>query len=237
MYSKEMEDLIEVTLADGILTDQEKQVLVKRAEDEGIDLNELDVYIQSILYKKKQAQIDQEVAEERQHKHGEIKKCPSCGAIITGMIAKCTQCGYEFRGLEANKSAEKLAEKLAAVKGEDTITIQQKQASIISSFPVPNTKEDLMEFLISMTAAEKNLGQYAPGERALKEAYRSKMQECVTKARISFANDTMMQQIIAESQAVLNTPLKSTTMYVLKIVGAVFAVLLILALILIALGV
>jgi hypothetical protein len=71
----------------------------------------------------------------------------------------------------------------------------------------------------------------------LKEAYRSKMQECVTKARISFANDPTMQQIIAESQAVLNTPLKSTTMFVLKIVGAVLAIWLIVGLILIALGV
>lgn len=51
MFSKEMEALIAASIEDGILTEQEKRVLVKRAEKEGIDLDELEVYIQSMLQK------------------------------------------------------------------------------------------------------------------------------------------------------------------------------------------
>lgn len=35
MFSKEMEALIEAALQDGVLTDQEKTVLLKRAQREG----------------------------------------------------------------------------------------------------------------------------------------------------------------------------------------------------------
>ena len=41
MFSKELENLIKVTLADGVLTDKEKSVLIKRAQKEGVDIDEL----------------------------------------------------------------------------------------------------------------------------------------------------------------------------------------------------
>ena len=56
MFSKEMEALIAASIEDGILTEQEKRVLVKRAEKEGIDLDELEVYIQSMLQKQQKEQ-------------------------------------------------------------------------------------------------------------------------------------------------------------------------------------
>ena len=46
MFSKELESLIQATLQDGLLTDQEKAVLIRRAQNEGVDLDELDIYIQ-----------------------------------------------------------------------------------------------------------------------------------------------------------------------------------------------
>ena len=219
MYSKEMEDLIEVTLADGKLTDQEKQVLVKRAEDEGIDLNELDVYIQSILYKKNQSAAEQESAEEREHKHGYISRCPNCGAAVSGIEAKCSQCGYEFHGLEANKSSQKLADLINKAEGDDKY---QKKVDIILNFPVPSTKEDLMEFLITMTSKEKVTSQF--GDEKLKKAYRAKMSECITKARISFGGDPTMQQIIAEAQAALDVPLKNMDARIIIWLGIVVVV-------------
>ncbi len=45
MYSKELEELIEVTLADGVVTDKERSVILKRAESEGIDTDEMNVYL------------------------------------------------------------------------------------------------------------------------------------------------------------------------------------------------
>lgn len=70
MFSPEMENLIEATLQDGILTDQEKNVLIKRAQKEGIDIDELDVYIQSLLQKRHQAESAKDAENDRKSKMG-----------------------------------------------------------------------------------------------------------------------------------------------------------------------
>ena len=43
MLSKELEEIVEAALADGVLTDKERAVLHKRAQAEGIDPDELDI--------------------------------------------------------------------------------------------------------------------------------------------------------------------------------------------------
>ena len=53
MFSKELENLIQATLEDGVLEDYERAALVKRATAEGVDLTELEIYINSILQKRK----------------------------------------------------------------------------------------------------------------------------------------------------------------------------------------
>jgi hypothetical protein len=56
MYSEKLEQLIEHTLADGVLTEKEKQVLIKTAEAEGVDLDEFEVVLDARLYEKTQLQ-------------------------------------------------------------------------------------------------------------------------------------------------------------------------------------
>ncbi|MBP3285367.1 MAG: hypothetical protein J6M15_00285 [Prevotella sp.] len=53
MFSKELEEVIEAALADGVLTDKERAVLHKRAAAEGVDPDELDVVIDGRLAKAK----------------------------------------------------------------------------------------------------------------------------------------------------------------------------------------
>ena len=45
MFSPELENLIQATLEDGILEDKEKAALIKRAQAEGVDIAELEIYI------------------------------------------------------------------------------------------------------------------------------------------------------------------------------------------------
>ena len=40
MYSEQLEMLIDMTIEDGVITDKEKEVLMKRAEKEGVDPDE-----------------------------------------------------------------------------------------------------------------------------------------------------------------------------------------------------
>lgn len=52
MFSKELENLIQATLEDGVLEENEKAALVKRAQREGVDLDELEIYINSLLQRR-----------------------------------------------------------------------------------------------------------------------------------------------------------------------------------------
>lgn len=65
MYSEQLEMLIDMTIEDGVITDKEKEVLMKRAEKEGVDPDELELYIQFKLKKLKQSEAaEQKKAED-----------------------------------------------------------------------------------------------------------------------------------------------------------------------------
>ena len=55
MYNEQIEKLIEMALMDGELTEKEKQVLFKKAEAMGIDLDEFEMVLDAKLFEKKQA--------------------------------------------------------------------------------------------------------------------------------------------------------------------------------------
>lgn len=73
---------------------------------------------------------------------GEINKCPNCGAVLKSFIEKCPDCGYELRGAIAVESVSDFARCYADAK-----TNEQK-VSLIRTFVIPNTKEDILEFAI-----------------------------------------------------------------------------------------
>ena len=51
MYSQQLETLIQGIIADGEITERERRVLHKRAEAEGIDIDEIDVYVDGLIDK------------------------------------------------------------------------------------------------------------------------------------------------------------------------------------------
>ena len=93
MYSKELEELIESVLADGVVTDQERTVLRKRAQACGEDPDEVMIVVDGRLAKMKKASAPTTPTVE---KRGNIVKCPSCGAPIEAGSVKCAECGYVF---------------------------------------------------------------------------------------------------------------------------------------------
>ena len=67
VFSPELEQLIQATLEDGVLEDYEKAALVKRAIAEGVDIAELEIYINSILQKRQK-----EAKKESRSKEGSV---------------------------------------------------------------------------------------------------------------------------------------------------------------------
>lgn len=213
MFSEELESVIEAALADGTLTAKEREVLHKRAAAEGVDPDELDVVIEGRLAKMKREE-DWLRPAPPSDKFGDVKKCPRCGEPVEPMAVKCSACGYEFRNVEALKSSQRLAEKLEAIneayrgkKIEHNVGFGQKldvtesevareQVTVIKNFPVPTTKEDLLDFAISMQSKWNS-----EDHEGLKFAYKAKYDECVNKAQILFPNDPMFQGVFEQHQA------------------------------------
>lgn len=152
MFSKELEDLIQATLEDGKLEEYEKAALVKRAKADGVDLTELEIYINSIL-QKRQRELNKE-KEAREEKYEQAKKealgpvCPKCGKQVPPMTLKC-ECGYEFSNKNKVSSSYLLAEKIEKILSGEGKEKEKNDLIVetINFHPIPNSKEDILEFL------------------------------------------------------------------------------------------
>lgn len=116
MLTPELEQLIQYALEDGVLTPKERAVLMKKAEAAGVDLDEFEMILEAKLHEAKKAAAA--AAPKPTGKHGNVRKCPHCGASVSGFQSSCSECGHEFSNIEAVKSANVLFEKLQALEME-----------------------------------------------------------------------------------------------------------------------
>ncbi len=195
----ELEKLIDLTLADGVLTEKEKTVLSRKARELGVDEDELEIILEGKLHKLQKANSSSSA------KHGEIKKCPSCNANVNSFSSVCGDCGYEFRNIGANNSVKELSNRLDRVVNEceaksyehmvgrgygDEETARQddiavKQKNVIRNFPIPQTREDLFEMLYFIHPKTK-VGLSADKNTS---AWRSKFTEILNRAKVAYASD------------------------------------------------
>ena len=109
---------------------------------------------------------------------GNIHKCPNCGETLSAFISVCPACGYEIRGKSAVDSVQDFYRDLNGAQ-----TTEQKNR-MIRNFPVPNTKEDIIEFMI--LASSNILGE---NEQNIYEAWLAKFEQTYQKALILFSGD------------------------------------------------
>ena len=104
MFSERLENLIEAALQDGVLTDQEKASIIKRAQAEGEDIDEVEIYIQSLMQKRQQELnqknkeerdiLNEAIAQEEKERSKMLRKCPKCGVEIPHLTSVCPECGF-----------------------------------------------------------------------------------------------------------------------------------------------
>lgn len=148
----ELKKLIDAAMADGIITSKEREVITRKAAALGMDADEVDVYLDAEIQK---AELAADVA--KRDKIGKV--CPQCGKQVPPLTIKC-ECGYEFTNEKHESSVKLLSEKIEKIqsrqlKGDpdtdewkaDKKLRDQEMLDAISLFPVPNTKEDIVEFL------------------------------------------------------------------------------------------
>ena len=128
MLTPELEQLIQYALEDGVLTDKERSVLIRKAQAAGADLDEFEMILDAKLHEVKKAAAAV-APKSNSNKHGEVRKCPACGAMVSAFSTRCSECGFEFNNVEANKSANTLFEKLQALEMEKARELAQHEES------------------------------------------------------------------------------------------------------------
>lgn len=119
---------------------------------------------------------------------GVIHKCPNCGEILDSFISHCPSCGYELRDTVSSGSAREFARKIEEAYDDE------QRAWLIRNFTIPNTKEDILEFII-LASTNANIECMT---NEISEAWIAKLEQCHHKAELILVDDPdypKMQQI------------------------------------------
>jgi hypothetical protein len=238
--TEKLEKLITLALVDGEISERELEILQKKAKEEGVDEDELEMLLDTRLYERKEVLKEEiknsipppPIDKHKTNKEGDLKKCPSCGAPVQSFITRCGDCGHEFRNTLASNSIQKLyddiqkAETIERAKpfAKDTslngrlvgehfanesreTSITNLKASIISNFPIPNSKEDILEFLSLAVPKSHKTGNFfsrnyghtswdIKRQNILAKVWKEKCIQIIMKARFSMKEDkTILSEI------------------------------------------
>ena len=170
LIPEELQALIDQYLTDGVLTDKERAVILKKAEGMGLDRDEIDLYLDAEVQK-----IDQATDAAARRQKG--KTCPYCGGSIPQLADKCPHCGENVTAQASEELQEifdNLEDALVDLKsGKDyerskaTVERFARKAKMYYGSN-PKIQKLLVEVEKEMEVAEKNLRDAARKEAASK---------------------------------------------------------------------
>ena len=233
----EIENLINMALADGEVTEKERGIILRKAETLGLDKDEVEMILDGKLH-----QIQAIQAKPAKEKIGNIKTCPACGASIRAMELACSDCGHVFTNVKANSTVQKLFEELQKIEHAESnktsdsffdkldindqkkrLALATRHSSLISSFPIPNSKEDLLE-LISIAVAEStkstnDLGLGVnDGSDLIKKSWIAKGEQALIKAKLLCRDDANTMLFLNDCQNRIDGARKSESRKIKPIV-------------------
>ena len=141
---------------------------------------------------------------------GKLKKCPGCGSIVKSFSVFCEACGLEFRDTKVSSRIGEFEKQYQSTQSPSA------KASLIQSFMVPNTKEDIYEFIL-LAASNIDPEEYGRACMANKDpmslnplrktyvvqnAWLSKLEHTYNKAKLCFGTESDFPHIssVAESK-------------------------------------
>ena len=129
-----------------------------------------------------------------------LVRCPACGEIVDKNAIICPSCGYAIRDV-ADGSIALLSQKLDLIESKrpqkrenephTTTATDERKINLIRSWPIPNNKDDLIEFAAMASGnciAPPNDYMYRTAEDALADAWRSKFDQAYVKAEHLFGD-------------------------------------------------
>lgn len=124
---------------------------------------------------------------------GKIIKCPNCGERLKSFVTVCPSCGYELRGSKAADALKQFENRYSQLRKP------QDKIDLIKTFAIPNTKEDVLEFMILASA---NIDSDAfdtdkddTVDARVSNAWFAKMEQAYRKAQLLFEDTVEFRKI------------------------------------------
>lgn len=195
-------------------------------------------------------EVKSETAQRKIVYDGEVHKCPNCGEIVDSFVLNCPSCGHEFRSSASTSLVQELASKLEAMEQQQeprkrrTIKDEllrtnnlsktdEQKISLIRSFVIPNTKEDILEFIILASSninvelyGESNLTPENEVLKAVSDAWIAKFEQAYRKAQFSFSETptfTQIKEVYINKTNEINKQKKKKTLVPLLALGGLLA--------------
>lgn len=143
---------------------------------------------------------DVDFERDSEDREAKLKRCPACGEIVSPNETICPTCGFEIRDV-AEGSIALLSKRLDIIESkrpekkrkEDRSIISatdERKISLIRSWPIPNSRDDLFEFMAMAGGNCIRSGKIGTdriaSEDALSDAWSSKFDQAYAKAKRLF---------------------------------------------------
>jgi hypothetical protein len=201
---QDVEKLLNAAKEKGYITERQREIIISKAQQLGEDMSEVEFLLDDIPIKQQESLSSSVNNDPRpsSNKQGSVRKCPVCGAIVQSYMVSCPECKYVFENVSANSSMERLLELLQVVDNTTNDSsvfddnVFRKKKSIIQNFPVPNTKTDIIDFIIALQPKALNIND------RLAKSYFVKYEECINKAKLLFPDDKEIALLLLEYEKV-----------------------------------
>lgn len=226
LLSPKLNQLIAAAIADGEISDMERQVLIRNAQAENVAMDEFVMILEARLFEQRRvlraqedamarAKLEAQPKTQERRRPADSTRCPHCGAPVKLLASRCPECGYDYPVAQgASASAfEKLNAALAAIDNEgakgligkyislmgagaDTPDKLLKKKRVIETFPIPSDKQGIFDFFVACAPLSKPESFFQ--RNGLEGSYKKKAEQVLLKARVVLKDDMALLNEINE---------------------------------------
>ena len=213
----DIEKLINIAKESGELTEKQKEIIMRKAEKLGEDVDEVEMLLETIIHQSPQ--------KKENSARIKMRKCPNCGAMVPAALVNCSECGMVMES-EAESSAQnrdyisdiqrefKRIDDRKQRKDENKYVIEhnkhEEKMNVIRSFSVPLTRDaQIMAFNYAKARFDALKGNGSGWAEDESRAWLAKAQEFYRNVATMSNLDGNSQQWLKSNEGILQTKYKS----------------------------